>query len=580
MDKKFFYIEKKHILYTNDDWSSVLFNEDDSIKNLGYDEEKDASKIHIAKLKHNFGPKLADIILDEYNKIDNEWFKYKKNHLDSKDGYGAFFEIFSISVLHNISYQKAIADHLIIGSHDGKIDTVFFDQTSVVFYQVKLGNLTDDNTLQLMKDNVNEYIKTKTISDPISSDLLKYLKNHYEKDICGKDFDYKTISYNSNKSENISPDDIYNSFLQKLVERNKIIFKNSIEITKSDSNHFASNVINNNEKEVFVFAKADLLIDTLEKHIESEDNLDYLFVDNVRGRLNRNASLIQTIKNEPELFCFYNNGVSIVGDFNVQSQNPTIVVKNPIIINGQQTVVSLFAAKKEKIDISKVYVPVFLKSVPDEEKLRKIAKYNNTQSKISSIDLMSIDHNLRLIQSSLVENMLDDFKNSKECFYLDIVRNGKNRHKASAKQLFGKDYIISGGDFVKLYSVINCKEELGTWKNNLDTNLKKKYKNGFDVVNKEVAFKICKTIHDSKVFIGGNNNYKIADLAIQFLKYYGYSFDEIKLIIDYINNDSDKKNINRANIYREKDAIDSIRKAISDNNLNNLFDSKEKPKDE
>ena len=174
--------------------------------------------------------------------------------------------------------------------------------------------------------------------------------------------------------------------------------------------------------------------------------------------------------------------------------------------------------------------------------------------------------------------MLDDFKNGKECFYLDIVRNGKNTNKINARQLFGKDFIIPGGEFVKLYSAVKEKDELGAWKNSLDNNLKKKYKNGFDSVDKDTAFKICKTIYDSKTFIGSNNNYKIADLAIQFLMYHGYDSPSVKRIIDYINNDSDSKNINRANAFKQSSAIDSIRTAITSCGLTNLFDSSEENK--
>lgn len=572
--KKYFKIEHGHILYTRNNWKDYFFGEDSSAVNESFETEENATTKQTIRLRYLYGDQAAYLILEEFRKIDNIYFSIKKSHLNQNDGFGDHFEIFAASLLYDISYEAVIDDYLIIGPNDGGVDVIYYNDTNVDVIQIKMKHLEKDNAIEYMEAAFDEYEKTGTLSEDIKKDLKKFLDAHYSAHLYGKNISYLTISANSKRPENILPETIYNDFIGKTIERSKLFFKNSIEIEKNIHKQSVIHKPDDKHKEIFLFANAKKLVETLSKHIESEDNFDYLFVDNVRGRLKRNNSIIQTIKSEPKMFSFYNNGISIIGSFETQEKSSKIVVKNPIIINGQQTVVSLFAATKDGDDLSKVFVPVFLKSVSDEEELRKIARYNNTQTKISSIDLLSIDSNLRKIQSELLANYINDKKSNKECFYLDIVRNGKNKHKDKAKQLFDKQHIILVSDFVKLYSSIKDKESLGSWKNALDTNINKTYKNGFDYIPSDEAWKICKSIFDSKNFIGKSNDYKIADLLIQFLFYYGYSSEDITKIIDHINSQSDSQNIARANAYRKADVINTLRKALENLSIANNFDLK------
>ena len=575
-NKRYIKIEHNHALCTNDGWATFSYIEDASKVGLDYCLENNSATIYEIRLKHSFGFKVAQVILEEYKKIGDEWFRIKKKHLDKNDGYGSYFEIFAIAVLHNVSYEKVIKDYLVCGSEDGKVDAIVFGDNDVIVYQIKIGNLEEDNIDVLMKENIEEYMLSHRISKEKTSDLTKYLTDHFDKDIFGKNIYYKTISTNGQKSNNINSNEVYGRFISNEVERNKISFKNRVEIPTNKKHQTVIYNPNSKHKEIFVFANADSLVKTLTNYIENDDNIDYLFVDNVRGRLKKNNVLIQTIKNDPEMFCFYNNGISIVGNFNCQENLPIVTIENPIIINGQQTMMSLFAARDEKIDISNVFVPLFLKEVETDEELRNIAKYNNSQAKIQSLDLLSIDKNLRRIQSELLDNCLEDLKNNKPCFYLDIVRNGKNRHKERAKKLFDKDCIIFVSDFVKLYSVVNNIEDLGLWKNNVDGNIKKKYKNGFDYIEKEKALSICNAIRTAKHFIGNNNEYRIADLTIQFLFYFGYAPQEIESIINFINDKSNAKNENKANAFRTNKTIKELRDAVESLHLENKFDIEKK----
>ena len=570
--KKYFNIEHGKILFTRNKWKDFFLGDNSSVIDPSYEREDNSTIKQGVNLRYAYGEQAASLIFEEFEKIDSLYYSINNCHLNDNDGYGGHFEIFATSILFDISYEKAIKDHLIIGNLDGGVDSIYYDKSNVYVIQIKMKQLEDDDAIEHMTSVLDEYERTHTISDPTKKHLRLFLDKHYERDIYGKNLHYLTISKNSHRPENITPEAIYNDFIGKTIERSKLFFKNSIELPKNKNKESVIHQPDALHKEIFLFTSADKLVDTLKKHIESDDNIDYLFVDNVRGRLKRNVSIVQTIKIEPEMFSFYNNGISIIGDFETQEKSSKIVVNNPIIINGQQTVMSLFAAKKDGDDLSKVFVPVFLKSVSNEEELRKIARYNNSQTKISSLDLLSIDSNLRAIQSNLLSTYIEDKKNEKECFYLDIVRNGKNKHKDKAKLLFDKEHIIPVGEFVKLYSSIKDKESLGSWKNALDTNINRTYKNGFDSVETNEAKKICKAIYKSKLFIGKNNDYKIADLIIQFLIYFGYDNEQVASIINFINDDSDSRNIARASVYKKIDIISKIREAIQALALDNKFD--------
>jgi hypothetical protein len=108
-----------------------------------------------------------------------------------------------------------------------------------------------------------------------------------------------------------------------------------------------------------------------------------------------NKEMINTLRNEPEKFFFYNNGLSITCS-SVQIENERIVaIKDIQIVNGGQTTATIHYAKKKyrDIDLSKVKVQVRLIEIEDkanyEVTVNKISVASNTQSVVSPSDFMS-----------------------------------------------------------------------------------------------------------------------------------------------------------------------------------------------
>ena len=112
-----------------------------------------------------------------------------------------------------------------------------------------------------------------------------------------------------------------------------------------------------------------------------------------RGKINK--GIRNTIVNEPSMFFSYNNGLSATAEaVETDLDNSRLLkVKNLQIVNGGQTTASIFTAnRKEKADLSKVYVQIKLSVIePDlvEEVVPRISEYSNTQNKVNAADFFS-----------------------------------------------------------------------------------------------------------------------------------------------------------------------------------------------
>ena len=127
-----------------------------------------------------------------------------------------------------------------------------------------------------------------------------------------------------------------------------------------------------------------------------------LLESNVRAFLQQtgkvNRGIRDTIRNTPEMFLPYNNGLATtalnVKTEEVNGQTFITSVKDFQIVNGGQTTASLFHTfKKYKSDLSEVFVQMKLTVIKDEEKKNEmvpnISRYANSQNKVSELDLSS-----------------------------------------------------------------------------------------------------------------------------------------------------------------------------------------------
>lgn len=135
-----------------------------------------------------------------------------------------------------------------------------------------------------------------------------------------------------------------------------------------------------------------------------KDHKSRLMDGNVRAYLKRtqktNRGILQTLKDAPQDFVAYNNGISAVAaadgsDITPMGDNVFIIkaLDKMQIVNGGQTTVTIYESSRDPINLSEVVVPVkltVLKRQSDEAELvSNIAVFANTQTAISKSDLAS-----------------------------------------------------------------------------------------------------------------------------------------------------------------------------------------------
>lgn len=180
----------------------------------------------------------------------------------------------------------------------------------------------------------------------------------------------------------------------------------------------------------------------------SKVKMDYgVLFDNVRGFIQNskyNQAIEKTLKDEPNKFFMFNNGMTIVAK-NIESKSTSagkrlhIKIKDFQVLNGGQTLRTIHQFN-EKNDLniteflSKSEILVRILNASDPESINKIAEFTNSQNSISSIDLKSL---------SSLQIQIEQYLNECEIIYarkngdtgLDDQRN--YRYKISMVQ-FGQ----------------------------------------------------------------------------------------------------------------------------------------------
>lgn len=124
-----------------------------------------------------------------------------------------------------------------------------------------------------------------------------------------------------------------------------------------------------------------------------------LLQDNVRLFLSTsgvNKGIKKSLRETPELFLSYNNGLSAVcKDVEIGSNGQILSVTGLQIVNGGQTTASIYSAYEDGMDLENSYVQVKLSEIRQEKKYKNmvlnIARYANTQNKINNSDFVSAE---------------------------------------------------------------------------------------------------------------------------------------------------------------------------------------------
>jgi hypothetical protein len=110
-----------------------------------------------------------------------------------------------------------------------------------------------------------------------------------------------------------------------------------------------------------------------------------------------NAGIRKTLREEPEKFIAYNNGLTITAiDVTISHKKGILRIDSLTdfqIVNGGQTTASIYFSKKDGIDVSKVNVMAKIniakmtKMKDLDELISNISQFSNAQSRVSKVDL-------------------------------------------------------------------------------------------------------------------------------------------------------------------------------------------------
>ena len=150
----------------------------------------------------------------------------------------------------------------------------------------------------------------------------------------------------------------------------------------------------------------------LRAYRDKTGNLDQLYEKNVRrflgtgGRINMGVA--KTLREEPEMFGFYNNGITIVvSDFQPKSDG-SLVLYNPYVVNGCQTTKSIWNVLEQKLDSGgqggseananwrvKAERGVVVTKIVQEGAADRaqITRFTNSQNAVSERDLLALNSN-------------------------------------------------------------------------------------------------------------------------------------------------------------------------------------------
>lgn len=267
------------------------------------------------------------------------------------------------------------------------------------------------------------------------------------------------------------------TFLYKISEHSRIPIE--LDFNNLDGNSYKipclAADIDNSDYEVYIAIMPGECLATLYYNYGAR-----LLEQNVRsflqftGKINK--GIRETIKNEPHMFLAFNNGIAATAD-NIKLDESGHFIKeisNLQIVNGGQTTASIFnTAKKDKADISKIFVQIKLSVIKDKEKysdiVSRISRYANTQNKVNDADFSANNPTLVEIEklSRFVLTPVTINNNLQTCWFFERARGqyktlrskeGFTKSRANAFELkYPKKQVFTK---VELAKYINAWQEI------------------------------------------------------------------------------------------------------------------------
>ena len=342
---------------------------------------------------------------ESYYKQIRESLEEIKTNNDYKNLSNAFIHWYLKN--HLFLDEQEIGEAMIDGGGDNGIDAILLneEEKELTVMQFKFPNETNGINKEISEADILKTLKGfELLIDKTKKQESNALFNQFKERIKDTDiFSFKIyfVSFNDgieansqkelveNFAENFKKDygselliNIHNkSIISNIYE--KMNRKNDLEVSLSYQQMLpAYDIDSKNIKSYVGLVNGQALIKAIERNIET------IFDENIRlyeGSTNVNNSIKSTASDseESEMFYFYNNGVTIICDKVNNSPNKlSITLKGVSIVNGCQTVTSLYDLYIQKKLENNVGILTRIIEISDYNERMKITEYLNSQNPI------------------------------------------------------------------------------------------------------------------------------------------------------------------------------------------------------
>lgn len=215
-----------------------------------------------------------------------------------------------------------------------------------------------------------------------------------------------------------------------------------------------------------------------------------VFEDNVRIYLKQRSKINKGIKetalsSDAHRFFYYNNGITITcSSFNYpkQQRSPIIELENFQVVNGGQTIHSLYEAfREDNNNFGDMDILCRIYETKNEKLSTEIAEYTNSQNPVSSRDIRSNDYLQRKLEKDLLtqgyfyERKKNQYQNEEKPKRIDAEKAGQalwsffhlkpGEAKNLKRKVFGEEYEnifhdeLNSEDIILSYEILSYIDE-------------------------------------------------------------------------------------------------------------------------
>ncbi len=338
--------------------------------------------------------------------------------------------------------KKQLLENITDNYEDGGIDAILFSnhEKKIHVFDIKTTDSFKYKDVKSFKENIDAYILNTNISLEGLNNLTKkqvekargllgdgWKLNIYVVRLKGqkpnpetnsilnelKDYDSVEVCYFLNA------EDLINEYLPDKTKHNKYDWK--VKICSSNDNKI---IIKSSSSIKSLYARLPLSEIVQLQRTYIDNNFD-LFDANVRDfqkSKNLSEKIITSIKTNPKEFHIYHNGLTFSCSRIEKRRGDAFLIQNPQIINGCQTVNTIYDKYEDNIDdrvLSEATILCRFYALENKD-IEKVCEATNTQIKISLWDLRTNDEIQKVIEYGL---------NSKDYDYKRKVTKGNKKNR-------------------------------------------------------------------------------------------------------------------------------------------------------